>query len=98
MEYIQNLEICNSTLIVSGLLLISLIYNCFCYRTKEVDPHLELEMTEQNIIPVEHVETQTSPIEDEDKMYTDSMRNYMKRYSKDVIDVKVDLEPKRRKY
>ena len=99
MEYINNLEICNSTLIVSGLLVLSLLYNCFSTKTVNSDnEHLELEMTSQQVIPVENAETQTSPIPDEDKMYTEEMRKYMKRHSTSVVDVKLDLEPKRRKY
>ena len=98
MEYVQDLEICNSTIIVSGLFAMTLLYNCLSRNAKKARS-LEIEMTDtdQAVIPVENVETQTSPIEDEDKMYTDQMRNYMKRYTKDMLDVKVEIDPNRRK-
>ena len=99
MEYINDLELCNSTYIVGGLLVLSLVYN-FIPKNQEVEDntHLELEMTPQQVIPVENAETQTLPIENEDEMFTEQMRNYMMRNSRDVVDVKIDLDHKRRKY
>ena len=98
MEYVQDLEICNSTVIVSGLFVMTLLYNCLSKNANKTRS-LEIEMTDtdQGAIPVENAETQTSPIEDEDKMYTDQMRNYMKKYSNDIVDVKVEIDSKHRK-
>ena len=48
-------------------------------------------VTEQQMLPTENVKTQTSPIADEDKMYTDSMRNYMKSRGRSPPDIKIEI-------
>ena len=61
MEYVQDLEICNSTVIVSGLFVMTLLYNCLSKNANKTRS-LEIEMTDtdQSVIPVENVETQTA--------------------------------------
>lgn len=87
MDYINDLELCNSTFLVGVLLLISIGCN-FISTNNDSEQHLELEMTSQDIIPVHDIETQTLPVIDEDQVYTQQMRNYMKKNSDLYVDTK----------
>ena len=94
-----DFDICNSTYLVGALLIISLAYNCIItYADNKDDSHLELEMKPDQLIPDKNAQTQTLPIENEDEMFTEQMRNYMKRQPQRDVDIKVEIDPKRRKY
>ena len=96
MDYFENIEICNTTIVFGILFILSFMVNCYnLSQTRINEPLQEIEMTEsvteQQMLPTENVKTQTSPIADEDKMYTDSMRNYMKSRGRSPPDIKIEI-------